>query len=284
MSRQPRIDFPGATHHVVNRGVDHHTIFYSDTDRAEFGRLIVEIHERFGVIVLAYCLMDNHYHLVIRDEDGHLSAAMQHLQSVFAMHVNERHARDGHLFKGRFFSTVVSDDAYLLTVIPYVERNALDLPGIIRPSDYRWSSHRRHLGLRQAAPWLDTSFVLGCFGGLDAYRRAVDRNHSDQSEPARLEVGHLDNFARLAVALHAPDHVNPAQLNRTIATALIPELNGPNRALLSDALGFTSRRAALQATSRAQRRLSADPTLTAARDELRRLLFESSAHSMRLAS
>lgn len=284
MTRQPRNDFPGGIHHVVNRGVDHQTIFYSDADRAEFGRLVVEIHERFGISVLAYCLMGNHYHLVIRDPEGRLSEAMQHLQSVFAMHVNERNDRDGHLFKGRFFSALVSDDAYLLTVVRYVERNALDLPGIIHPGDHRWSSHRRHLGMRGPVPWLDTEFVLDCFGGIDAYRRAIERDDAGLFEPERLDVRHIDGFARLAVAVNTPDHVNPAQLHRMIATALIPQVSGANQALLIDALQFKSRRLALQAASRATRRLDRDPSLSQARDELRRLLFESSHRSMNTAA
>ena len=276
MSRPPRVDFAGAIHHVVNRGVNHQRIFFSDIDRVEFGRHVAEIHRRHGVTILAYCLMDNHFHLVVRCPNGELSAAMQHLQSVFAIHVNERERRDGHLFKGRFFSALVTDDAYLLTVVRYVERNSLDLPGIVRPEDHRWSSHRRHLGLRAPVEWLETEFVLDCFGGLDAYESSIASDRSF-SEPPRLDVRHLDGLARLSVVLHTPDHVKPSQLDRTITTALIPELSEPNRDLLVDVLGFSSRRTAQQATNRARRRLLAEPALITARDELRNLLFESSA-------
>jgi REP element-mobilizing transposase RayT len=117
MGRQPRTDVEGGIHHVMNRGVDHQQIFFADADRVEFGRLLGEIHTKWGVETLAYCLMDNHYHLILHTPDGGLSEAMQYLGVVYTRHTNDRVGRDGPICRGRFASMLVTTDSYLLGVL-----------------------------------------------------------------------------------------------------------------------------------------------------------------------
>lgn len=147
----------------MNRGVNRQRIFFADADRVEFGARLDEIHERFNVTTLAYCLVENHYHLLLRSSDGMLSDAMHHLGLVFARRTNDRVGRDGPLFRGRFRSIPVTTDAYLLCAVRYIHRNALDVPGVDRIDRYRWSSLRSYLGLRPVAEFLDTSTVLEYF-------------------------------------------------------------------------------------------------------------------------
>ena len=130
----------------MNRGVDRQPVFFNDADRLDFGRQLAWIHESTGGTVLAYCLMGNHYHLLLDMPDGTLSEAMHHLGSVYTRHVNDRLGRDGPLFRGRFHSIPVEDDAYLLTAVRYIHRNPIGLPGVSGPADHRWSSYRTYLG------------------------------------------------------------------------------------------------------------------------------------------
>ena len=149
----------------MNRGVDHGRVFFSDRDRLEFGERLREIYDRFDVATLAYCLVENHYHLLLRTADGRLSEAMHHLGLVYTRHTNDRVGRDGPLFRGRFRSIPVTTDAYLLCVVRYIHRNALDVRGVEAVDRYRWSSLRAYLGLRPTPAFLDTSVVLEYFDG-----------------------------------------------------------------------------------------------------------------------
>ena len=117
MGRQTRTDRQDGWHHVVNRGVARMATFHDDADRVEFGRLLAVGHDRFGVEVHAYCLMTNHFHLVLHCPDGGLSEYMQLLTSVHARHVNDRAGRDGPLYRGRFASRHIRDGRYLRNAV-----------------------------------------------------------------------------------------------------------------------------------------------------------------------
>ena len=183
MPRSLRLDPLDGLHHITNRGVDRQSVFFGDADRVEFGRLRGEICETFEVEVLAYCLMDNHFHLLLRCPNGGLSDAMQRLGSVYTRHVNDRVGRDGTLFRGRFHSRLLGDVRYLANVVRYIHRNALDIPGVQTVDGYRWSSHRTYLGHRRRPSWLVTDHVMAWFEddrlAFDAFVNAAD-DPSDQ--------------------------------------------------------------------------------------------------------
>jgi len=172
----------GAVHHVMNRGVDRQRVFFADADRTEFGARLAEAHERFAVETLAYCLMANHYHLLVRSLDGRLSEAMHHIGTVYARHTNDRLGRDGPLFRGRFHSIRVDTDWYLECAVRYIHRNPLDLDGIADPADYRWSSFRTYDGLRPRPDFMSLDLVLGVFGDDRAELARFTR--ADMSAPA----------------------------------------------------------------------------------------------------
>lgn len=250
MGRRPRTDVEGGIHHVMNRGVDHQQIFFADADRVEFGRLLGEIHTKWGVETLAYCLMDNHCHLILHTPDGQLSEAMQYLGLVYTRHTNDRVGRDGPICRGRFASMLITTDSYLLQATRYVHRNALDLPGVRRPDGYRWSSYRAYLGHRRRPPFLNTGPVLEL---VDGDRRALARFTDGDDSIARWCADDLVQLVRYAIArsvVSSPDGAPTNVSERLILIGVLDRLapSSLTRELV-DSLDFptaTARRMALK--------------------------------------
>lgn len=165
MSRPLRIEFPGAVYHVTSRGDRREAIYRDDDDRVRHLEVIAQGVDRFDARVLAYCLMGNHYHLVLRTGQPNLSALMRHINGVYTQIFNRRHALAGHLFQGRFKAILVDTDAYLMSLCRYVERNPVAAHLVRRATEWPWSSCRAHTGLAKAPEWLDVqalhAFVLG---------------------------------------------------------------------------------------------------------------------------
>jgi len=150
-------------HHVMNRGAAHRPIVDDDQDRQMFFDLLAECGSRFRVWTVCACLMDNHYHLLIHDEQGRLSRAMRHLNGVYTQRSNNRHGRDGSLFRGRYLSRVVEAETYLFEVARYIHANPVAAKLARRAGDYRWSSHRHYLA-GETVPWLRKDLVLEMLG------------------------------------------------------------------------------------------------------------------------
>ena len=142
--------------------------------------------DRFDARVLAYCLMGNHYHLVLRTGQPNLSALMRHINGVYTQIFNRRHALAGHLFQGRFKAILVDTDAYLMSLCRYVERNPVAAHLVRRATEWPWSSCRAHTGLAKAPEWLDVqalhAFVLG-----HAPRNAADVRQACRGYLARVD-------------------------------------------------------------------------------------------------
>jgi len=175
MARQPRIDFPGAFHHVMNRGADHQITFRNDADRHLFIQLWAKAVSRFGIEVIAYCLMGNHFHLFVHSPDAQLSATMQYVGRAYTQAFNQRHGRDGALFRGRFHSIVVDSEEYFLRVARYIELNpvAAGFTSIINLEDYVWSSFRYYATNLAAPSWLATQHMHHRFANTRDYRDYV---------------------------------------------------------------------------------------------------------------
>ena len=116
MSRPLRVEIPGATYHITSRGDRREDIYRDDADRHAHLDVLAQTTERFDAQALAYCLMGNHYHLVLHTRQSNLSRLMRHLNGVFTQRFNRRHGLVGHLFQGRFKAILVDRDAYLLTL------------------------------------------------------------------------------------------------------------------------------------------------------------------------
>lgn len=165
MSRPLRIEFPGAVYHVTSRGDRREPIYRDEADRSAQLEVLAQAMDRFDAQVLAYCLMGNHYHLVLHTRQGNLSRLMRHLNGVYTQAYNRRHELVGHLFQGRFKAILVDRDAYLLTLCRYVERNPVAAGLVDSAGDWPWSSYRAHVGQVVTPPWLDSmglhSYLLG---------------------------------------------------------------------------------------------------------------------------
>ena len=123
MSRPLRIEFAGAVYHVTSRGNGRKPIFRDDVDRRSFLEVLHKVNQRHHWICHAYCLMTNHYHLVIETPEGNLSRGMRQLNGVYTMYFNRRHRTVGHVFQGRFKAILVERESYLLEVCRYVVLN-----------------------------------------------------------------------------------------------------------------------------------------------------------------
>jgi len=148
----------------MNRGASRKRIFSDDQDYQVFLQLLADIHERWGVEILAYCLMGNHYHLCLRTPEANLARVMRHVNGVYTQRHNRTRGRDGALFRGRYKALVVETDPYLPAVVRYIHRNPIKAKLVQFPEAYPWSSHALYLRPKAAPPWLKVKEVLAGFG------------------------------------------------------------------------------------------------------------------------
>lgn len=158
---------------MTSRGDRREAIFEDDEDRVMFLSVLSEVVDRFDWLCHAYCLMTNHYHLVIETPHGNLSKGMRQLNGVYTQASNRRHKRTGHLFQGRFKGIVVDKDSYLLELARYVVLNPVRARIVKDPQKYEWSSYRAMVGEAPLPKWLATDALLAQFGKrrTDARRR-----------------------------------------------------------------------------------------------------------------
>lgn len=165
MARPARAVSDSGYYHVVLRGNGKQLIFEDDVDRHAFIDAAAARFEEKGIVVIAWCLMDNHAHLLLRDEDAQMSGAMHALTTKYAQYFNRRSGHSGHVFQGRFGSFPVNDDSYMLEAVRYIHDNPAKA-GVSAASEYWWSSYREYVG---KARLTDTSIVLDMLGGVDAF-------------------------------------------------------------------------------------------------------------------
>ncbi len=164
MARPLRIEYPGALYHVTSRGNGGNPIYRNDPDRFTFLRILKEVNDRFHWICHTYCLMDNHYHLIIETPEGNLSQGMRHLNGVYTMKFNWRHKTIGHVFQGRFKAVLVQKESHFLEACRYVVLNPVRSQIVERPEDWASSSFRAFAGKGKANPCLTLDSVLAHFG------------------------------------------------------------------------------------------------------------------------
>ena len=195
MARPLRIEFPGALYHVTSRGDRQEKIYREDDDRRGFLRILGQVAERFDARVLAYCLMGNHYHLVMQTRQANLSRCMRQLNGVYTQAFNRRHALTGHLFQGRFKAILVDRDSYLAALCRYVERNPVAAKLVRSCDQWEWSSFRAHIGATVAPSWLDLDTLYGRLLGRDP------QSDRDRAIAARRHAGLVEQKAAEAAGL-----------------------------------------------------------------------------------
>lgn len=189
MARPLRLEFAGALYHVTARGNAQANIFVDDVDRSQFLDLLgIEITQQ-GWRCFAYCLMDNHYHLLIETPEANLVAGMRHFNGVYTQRFNRRHSRAGHLFQGRYKSIVVDKESYGLELCRYLVLNPVRARMVKQPENWQWSSYCATAGKAPAPSWLEVGWLLGQFGARDpagAYERFVHQGLGQGSPWAKL--------------------------------------------------------------------------------------------------
>ena len=171
MARPLRIEFSGAIYHVTARGNARARIFDDDADRQVYLDTLKQTVERFNWLCHVYCLMGNHYHLMIETPEGNLAAGMRQLNGVYTQRFNRRHRRVGHVLQGRFKAILVDRDSYLLELCRYVVLNPVRAKMVKRAGDYHWSSYRATAGVTEAPSYLACEWVLSQFAPSKAAAR-----------------------------------------------------------------------------------------------------------------
>lgn len=163
MARALRLEFPGAIYHVTSRGNARNLIFEDDEDRRLFQDCLGAVVVRLRWRCHAFCLMGNHYHLLIETPQGDLSVGMRQVNGLYTQRFNRRHERVGHLFQGRFKAIVVDRESYLLELCRYIVLNPLRAAMVDQIERYAWSSYPATMGLATCPDWLETDWVLAQF-------------------------------------------------------------------------------------------------------------------------
>jgi len=185
MVRPLRIEYPNAWYHVMNRGRRGEDIFSNKTDFEIFLGVLQESSELFGCRVAAFCLMSNHYHLLLQTPLGNLSRVMRHVNGVYTQRYNRRQKVDGQLFRGRYKSVLVEEDSHLVELLRYIHRNPVRARICKSVSDYRWSSHHVYVSTAKKSDWIYTDFLLSMFSetpgkAITEYRKFVQDEESDE--------------------------------------------------------------------------------------------------------
>jgi putative transposase len=165
MARPLRIEYPGAVYHITSRGNEKKAVYRNNRDRESFLSVLHRVNHRYNWICHAYCLMDNHYHLLIETPDGNLSIGMRQLNGIYTQLFNKRHERTGHLLQGRYNAILVQKDRYLLEVCRYIVLDPVRAGRVEGPEDWTWSSHCATAGRGKPHPCLTTEGILGQFDG-----------------------------------------------------------------------------------------------------------------------
>lgn len=187
MARPLRIQYPEAFYHITSRGNERKVVFRNDRDRNRFLSYLETAHDKYGAIIHVYCLMDNHYHLLVETPRSNLSQILHHINGAYTTYFNVKRQRSGHLFQGRFKGILVEKDAYCKELSRYIHLNPVRAGMVKGPWEYPWSSYRYFVGKDKKPEWLTMELVLGDFGGegrtgFRRYREYVERREAKELE------------------------------------------------------------------------------------------------------
>lgn len=168
MARPLRIQYPNAFYHVMNRGLGRQRTFLADDDYEVFLETLKESSRYSNVRIVSYCLMSNHYHLLVQTPSANLNRMMRHLNGVYTQRFNKIHRSDGPLFRGRYKAILVQEDEYLTHLIRYIHLNPITANLVQNPSHYPWTSHKAYLNTQdqeddKGFPWLRVRLGLSFF-------------------------------------------------------------------------------------------------------------------------
>ncbi len=207
MARPLRIEFSGALYHVTSRGDRQEAIYLDDQDRQSFLSILQQVCDRYNWLLHAYCLMDNHYHLLIETPDANLSRGMRQLNGVYTQASNRHHNRVGHVFQGRFKGILVQKESYLLELARYIVLNPVRARMVREAKNWPWSSYRDTAGERQPPDWLTTEWILSAF----AKRKSIaERKYREFVAQGKKQPGPWEQLSN-QVFLGSEEFVNELQ-------------------------------------------------------------------------
>ena len=191
MARPLRLEFAGALYHITSRGDRQEDIYESDDDRSMFLSILGEVSERYNWVCHAYCLMSNHYHLLIETPDANLSKGMRQLNGVYTQSYNRRNNKVGHLFQGRYKAILVEKEVYLLELSRYIVLNPVRAEMVRSAKDWPWSSYRSVVGQADSPTWLNVEWLLAMFSNnkkdaIESYKRFVAQGKGQPSPWSEL--------------------------------------------------------------------------------------------------
>jgi REP element-mobilizing transposase RayT len=191
MSRPLRVEYSGAYYHVINRGNNQENIFLNDRDREKFIEYLEKANERYSIVIHTYCLMSNHFHLLVETAEPNLSVAMQWINVSYATYFNRKRGRHGHLFQGRFKAILVDADEYLKHLSRYIHLNPLRAKMVSSAAKYKWSSYGYFIGKKKPPEFIETDWILSGFG---KNKKEAQKNYKDFVE--RVDIKTLESPGR----------------------------------------------------------------------------------------
>ena len=247
MARPLRISFPGAFYHVTSRGNERKNVFKSERDRERFLQYLESATNRYDAAIHAFCLMDNHYHILLETPSGNLSRIMHHINGAYTTYFNVKRRRSGHLFQGRYKAILVEMDEYAKELSRYIHLNPVRVKMVEKPEDYKWSSYSFYIGKKRSPEWLKRDFILAYFGEKPSraqiqYRRFVEGaavrqydNPLDSVVGSTLlgSPGFIDFVKDKFLSGKKPDKEIPA-LKKLAAKVSIQEVSQETESVLGD--------------------------------------------------
>jgi len=192
MVRPIRVQYPGALYHVTSRGNRREEIYLSTEDKVLFLTILADTCEKHSWSCQAYCLMSNHYHLLIETPRGNLSKGMQYLNGVYTQKFNRVHGRVGHVFQGRYKAIIVEKDSYLLELSRYIVLNPVRAKMVLQANDWIWSSYLSTCHEVTPPRWLNVSALLTTFSSnksiaINKYKQFVEDGANKKSPWSHLK-------------------------------------------------------------------------------------------------
>ena len=186
MSRPLRLEFPDALYHITSRGDRREDIYDDDADREAFLKIFSKVIEQNNWYCYSYCLMSNHYHLLVQTPDANLSKGMRQLNGIYTQYYNRSHGLTGHLFQERYKSILVDQDVYLLELSRYIVLNPVKAGMVKGVEKWVWSSYRAMVGMTPSPEWLSSEFLLSQFSkqrktAIKRYRQFVSEGLKNSS-------------------------------------------------------------------------------------------------------
>jgi len=222
MARPLRIEYPGAFYHVTSRGDEQKDVFKNQRDREKFLAYLESATERYGAVVHAYCLMSNHYHLLLETPAGNLSQIMRHINGAYTTYFNIKRKRSGHLFQGRYKAILVEFDEYALELSRYIHLNPVRVGMVARPEEYRWSSYNNFIGQGSAPTWLKLETILDYFGkkkkeAMKKYRSFVeDLLGKEYDSPSQNTFGTAVLGTAEFIEMVTSEHLSKKAIDRAV--------------------------------------------------------------------